>query len=88
MVTQAAFNFTEKPFPPPNPKWGEDTDNYRLYHHLKIHREILLSEIHHTIVCDTARMRDIRPWLKTHGFNYVVSKVRDSEYLYKVIEVG
>lgn len=82
-MTQTAFNF-ERTLPE-NP-YREGTGNYRVYEWLREKQRIRLSELHHTLKVDTARIRtDIRPFLRKHGFDYEVVNIGESEREYRVI---
>ncbi len=51
-MTQLDFNF-DKALPPNPYQWG--TGNYRVYEWIEKYRQILLSEIHNVLHCETAR---------------------------------
>lgn len=81
-MNQTAFNFN---LLPPNP-FMHGTGNYRVYEWLQEHRQIYLSELHHTLKVDTARLRtDIRPYLRRNGLDYEVVRIRDGETLYRIV---
>lgn len=83
-MVQTTFNFDsgglpENPFTP-------GTQNHTLYEWLKERKRITRREVHHILFQDLARLRtDVKPYLRSHGFDIVCKPLGDGDTEYRVV---
>ncbi len=79
-MTQLALNFNF----PPNP-YKPGTGNWRVYEWLRENGKITLHDLHHTLKCDTARIRtDVKNYLRQNGLDIECCYIRQGLTEYKI----
>jgi hypothetical protein len=81
-MNQTALNF-DAPRLPENP-FSSNSQNYHVYEWIRNHGQIYLSELHHELKADTARIRDLRKV----GIEIDCIRIREGETLYRVKTKG
>jgi len=80
-MNQTTLNFNAIPKNP----FNAGTQVYRIYEHLRECGELTTRQIHQ-LGCDCARLRsDIRPFLKSKGYDYRCEYLEEGNRLYKVV---